>query len=254
MPLKPDELDKDGLMQFPMVMGGVVPVVNLPGISPGQLKLDGKTLAEIYLGKITKWNDPAIAALNPGLNLPRQGDRAGPSLGRVGHHLHLHPLPVERDARIRRRRSARTPRSSSRAGSAARATRASRRSPARTDGAIGYVEYAYALQNKLTYALLQNNDGAFVAPTVKAFQAAAANADWAKAPGFYLLLTNQPGKDSWPITGATFILMHKEQDKPERRAAGARLLRLGLPQRWRSWPRASTTCRCRRQWSATCRG
>ncbi len=214
MPLKPDVLAKDGLMQFPTVMGGVVPVVNLKGIGPGQLKLDGKTLSQIYLGKIAKWNDPAIVALNPGLSLPdkaiapiHRSDGSGTNF--IFTH-YLSSVDPEFASTIGENTSVEFP-----SGIGGKGNEGVAAISARTDGAIGYVEYAYALQNKLPNVLLRNNDGAFVAPDSKAFQAAAANADWAKAPGFYQLLTGQPGQASWPITGATFILLHNQQTKPE---------------------------------------
>jgi len=214
MPLEPDVLEKAGLQQFPMVMGGVVPVINLAGIKPGEMKLDGKVLAGMYLGTITKWNDPAIAALNPGVTLPdkaiatvHRSDGSGTNF--IFTH-YLSSIDPEFKAKIGENTSVEFPGGLGGKGNEGVAALAGR-----TDGAIGYVEYAYALQNKMTYALLKNKDGDFVAPDSKAFQAAAANADWAKAPGFYLLLTGQPGKDSWPITGATFILMHHNQEKPE---------------------------------------
>ena len=214
MPLKPDDLDKNGLQQFPMVMGGVVPVVNLAGIQPGQLKLDGKVLAGMYLGTINNWNDKAIAALNPGLTLPdkaiatvHRSDGSGTNF--IFTH-YLSSIDADFKAKIGENTSVEFSGGLGGKGNEGVAAIASR-----TDGAIGYVEYAYALQNKMTYAQLQNHDGNFVSPEAKTFQAAAANADWSKAPGFYLLLTDQPGKDSWPITGATFILMHHAQDKPD---------------------------------------
>jgi phosphate transport system substrate-binding protein len=214
MPLKPADLEKAGLTQWPMVMGGVVPVVNLQGVQPGQLKLNGKLLADIYLGKVTKWNDPAIASLNSGLKLPDQAiapvyrsDGSGTTF--IFTH-YLSEVSPEWKEKIGENTSVQFPTGIGGKGNEGVSAMASR-----TSGAIGYVEYAYAKQNKLTYALLQNHDGQFVTPETKSFQAAAANADWAKAQDFYLLLTNQPGKDSWPITGATFILMHKQQTKPD---------------------------------------
>jgi phosphate transport system substrate-binding protein len=214
MPLKPEELDKGGLQQFPMVMGGVVPVVNLQGIAPGQLKLDGPVLAGMYLGTITKWNDKAIAALNPGVALPdkavatvHRSDGSGTNF--IFTH-YLSSVAADFKAKVGENTSVEFP-----GGLGGKGNEGVAALTARTDGAIGYVEYAYALQNKMTYALLKNKEGEFVSPNSKTFQAAAANADWSKAPGFYLLLTDQPGKESWPITGATFILMHKEQAKPE---------------------------------------
>jgi phosphate transport system substrate-binding protein len=214
MPLKPADLEKDGLTQFPMVMGGVVPVINVPGIAAGQLKLDGKVLADIYLGKITKWNDPAIAALNSGLKLPDlaiapvyRSDGSGTTF--IFTHYLSEVSPEWKD-KVGENTSVQFPTGLGGKGNEGVSAMASR-----TTGAIGYVEYAYAKQNKLTYALLRNKDGQFVSPDSAAFRAAAANADWSKAQDFNLLLTNQPGKDSWPITGATFILMHKQQSKPE---------------------------------------
>jgi phosphate transport system substrate-binding protein len=214
MPLKPADLEKDGLTQFPMVMGGVVPVINVPGISAGQLKLDGKVLADIYLGKITKWNDPAIAALNSGLKLPDlaiapvyRSDGSGTTF--IFTH-YLSEVSPEWKNKVGENTSVQFPSGIGGKGNEGVSAMASR-----TVGAIGYVEYAYAKQNKLTYALLRNKDGEFVSPDSAAFRAAAANADWSKSQDFYLLLTNQPGKESWPITGATFILLHKQQSKPE---------------------------------------
>ena len=214
MPLKPADLEKDGLTQFPMVMGGVVPVINVPGIAAGQLKLDGKVLADIYLGKIAKWNDPAIAALNPGLKLPElaiapvyRSDGSGTTF--IFTH-YLSDVSPEWKDKVGENTSVQFPSGIGGKGNEGVSAMASR-----TVGAIGYVEYAYAKQNKLTYALLRNKDGEFVSPASAAFRAAAANADWSKTQDFYLLLTNQPGKDSWPITGATFILLHKQQSKPE---------------------------------------
>ena len=214
MPLKPADLEKDGLTQFPMVMGGVVPVINVPGITAGQLKLDGKALADIYLGKIAKWNDPAIAALNSGLKLPDlaiapvyRSDGSGTTF--IFTHYLSEVSPEWKD-KVGENTSVQFPTGLGGKGNEGVSAMASR--PA---GAIGYVEYAYAKQNKLTYTLLRNKDGQFVSPDSTAFRAAAANADWSKAQDFNLLLTNQPGKDSWPITGATFILMHKQQNKPD---------------------------------------
>jgi phosphate transport system substrate-binding protein len=214
MPLKPDMLEKDGLVQWPMVMGGVVLVVNLPGVQPGQMKLDGKAVAGMYLGRITKWNDPAIAALNPGLTLPdkaiatvHRSDGSGTNF--IFTH-YLSSVDPEFQSKIGENTSVEFP-----TGLGGKGNEGVAALTGRTDGAIGYIEYAYALQNKMTYTLLRNKDGEFVAPDSKTFQAAAANADWSKAPGFYVLLTDQPGKESWPITGATFILLHRQQTKPQ---------------------------------------
>src|SRR5437762_7314837 len=213
MPLKPEDLDKNGLVQWPQIMGGVVLVINLKGIGPGQLTLDGKTVAGMYLGKIAKWNDPAIAALNSGVTLPdkavatiHRSDGSGTNF--IFTH-YLSSIDPEFADKIGENTSVEFP-----GGLGGKGNEGAAALTTRTDGAIGYIEYAFAQQNKLTYTLLRNRDGEFVAPNSKTFQAAA-NTDWSKAPGFYLLLTDQPGKDSWPITGASFILMHRQQAKPE---------------------------------------
>ena len=214
MPLKPEELEKNGLMQFPAVMGGVVPVINVPGITAGQLKLDGKVLADIFLGKITKWNDPALMALNVGTKLPNEtitvvhrSDGSGTTFIFTNY---LSKVSPEWKSAVGEGTAV-----SWKAGTGGKGNEGVASYVQRIKNSIGYVEYAYALQNKMTYAQLKNHDGQFVKPDDTSFKAAAANADWEKAPGFYELLTNEPGKESWPITGATFILMHKTQDKPE---------------------------------------
>jgi phosphate transport system substrate-binding protein len=215
MPLKPEVLEKDGLTQFPPVIGGEVMVVNLPGIQPGQMTLDGPTIAAIYLGKITMWNDPAIAKLNPGLTLPataiavvHRSDGSGTTFIFTDY---LSKVSPEWKAAVGEGTAVQWP-----AGLGGKGNEGVSAIASRTLGGIGYVEYAYALQNKLTHTKLINHDGVTLGPSIAAFQAAAANADWQAAPGFYLILTNQPGKDTWPITGATFILMHKKQDQPDR--------------------------------------
>jgi phosphate transport system substrate-binding protein len=197
-----------------MLMGGIVPVVNLPGIRPGQLMLDGKVLAGMYLGTIAKWNDKAIAALNPGLTLPdkaiatvHRSDGSGTNF--IFTH-YLSSIDPEFKEKIGENTSVEFP-----GGLGGKGNEGVAALTSRTEGAIGYVEYAYALQTKMTYTLLRNHDGAFVSPNSTTFQAAAVNANWSKAPGFYLLLTDQPGKGSWPITGATFILMQKQQRRLE---------------------------------------
>jgi phosphate transport system substrate-binding protein len=214
MPLKPGDLEKNGLQQFPPVIGGEVMVINLPGIAAGQLVLDGPTIADIYLGKIAKWNDPAIAKLNPGLKLPALGiavvHRSDGSGTTFIFTDYLSKVSPEWQDKVGEDTSVEWP-----AGLGGKGNEGVAAITARTAGAIGYVEYAYALQNHLVHAKLINRDGATLEPSSKVFQAAAANADWKKAPGFYLILTDQPGKESWPITGATFILMHQKQDKPE---------------------------------------
>ena len=213
-PLTIENLEKEGLVQFPMVMGGVVPVYKLDGIKPGEIRLTGPVLADIYLGKITKWNAPAIAALNKGVKLPDQditvvarSDGSGTTFIFTNY---LSKVSPEWKDKVGNNTSVKWATGVSGKGNEGVAAYVQRLS-----GSIGYVEYAYALQNKMSYALLQNKDGVFVGPDDKTFRAAAANADWSKAPGFNLMLTDQPGKESWPLTGATFILMHKKQDKPE---------------------------------------
>jgi phosphate transport system substrate-binding protein len=215
MPLSPAELDKAGLMQFPPVIGGEVMVVNLPGIQSGQMTLDGPTIADIYLGKITKWNDPAIGKLNPGLKLPdtsiavvHRSDGSGTTFIFTNYLSKFSPVWKDK---VSEGTSVEWP-----VGLGGKGNEGVAALTSRTAGAIGYVEYAYALQNKMVHAKLINRDGATLEPSSRVFQAAAANADWKSAPGFYLILTDQTGKESWPITGATFILMYKRQDQPER--------------------------------------
>ena len=208
-PLKADDLAASGLEQWPMVMGGIVPVVNLTGVKSGDLVIDGPTLAKIYLGTITNWNDPAIKALNAKVALPdlaiaviHRADGSGTTFNFTDY---LSKVSPDWQSKIGESTSVEWP-----VGIGAKGNDGVANNVAGTNGAIGYVEYAYAKQNKLTYADMVNKDGKTVAPTVEAFQAAAANADWAKAPGFYLILSDQPGADSWPMTAATFILMYKK--------------------------------------------
>ncbi len=213
-PLSVEELSKIGLTQFPMVMGGVVPVINVPGIKAGELKLTGALIADIYLGKITQWNDGAIAKLNPDVKLPDQkitvvGRSDGSGTTFIFTH-YLAKVSAEWKAKVGNDKSVAWP-----AGVGGKGNEGVASYVQRIKGAIGYVEYAYALQNKMTYSLLQNKDGKFVKPDSESFKAAAANADWAHTPGFNLMLTDQPGATSWPITGATFILLYKNQEKPE---------------------------------------
>lgn len=210
-PLKDEELAKKGLVQFPTVIGGVVPVVNIKGIAPGQIKLSGQVLGDIYLGKITSWSDAAIKALNPGVNLPdaqiapvRRADGSGTSFIFTNY---LSKVNEEWKSKVGEGTAVNWP-----TGAGGKGNEGVAAFVGRLPNSIGYVEYAYVKQNKLTYVQLQNADGAFVSPDDDAFKAAAAGADWSKS--FYQILTNQKGKESWPITGATFILMHKAQDKP----------------------------------------
>ena len=211
MPLKDEELAADGLMQFPTVIGGVVPVVNIKGIQPGQIKLTGQLLGDIYLGKITKWNDPALVALNPGVPLPdaaisvvRRADGSGTTFLFTNY---LSKVNAEWKAKAGEGTAVNWP-----TGAGGKGNEGVSAFVMRLPNSIGYVEYAYAKQNKMSHVLMKNRDGNFVAPDDANFKAAAAGAEWNKS--FYQVLTEQPGKDAWPLTGATFILMHKTQDKP----------------------------------------
>ena len=210
-PLTDEELAKGGMIQFPTVIGGVVPVVNIAGVGPGQIKLTGQVLGDIYLGKITKWNDPALTALNPGVALPaeaispvRRADGSGTSFIFTNY---LSKTNADWKAKVGEGTAVNWPTGAGGKGNEGVAAFVNR-----LPNSIGYVEYAYVKQNKMNYAQMQNKEGAFVSPDDTAFKAAAAGADWSKS--FYQVLTDQPGKESWPITGATFILMHKTQDKP----------------------------------------
>jgi phosphate transport system substrate-binding protein len=213
-PLKPEELSASGLVQFPMIMGGVVPAVNVAGVESGQLKLDGKTLADIFLGEITSWNDEQIAKLNPDVALPdeaiavvHRSDGSGTTFLFTDYLAKTSPSWKEQ---IGSDASVQWP-----VGIGAKGNEGVANNVQRTEGAIGYVEYAYALQNDLPYALMINQAGNAVEPTSESFQAAASHADWANAEGFYVILTDQPGDDSWPITGASFILMYEQPDDPK---------------------------------------
>ena len=214
MPLKPEELKEAGLVQFPMIIGGVVPVVNLTGVKPGELVLDGPTIASIYLGEITKWNDARIKKLNPKVNLPAQAIapvyRSDGSGTNFLFSNYLSKVSPTFQSTIGANASVQWP-----VGIGAKGNEGVANMTTQTGGAIGYVEYAYAKQNNMTYVKLHNHDGKVVAPQAETFQAAAANADWAKAEGYYLILTDQAGVQSWPLTGASFILMHREVKEPE---------------------------------------
>ena len=209
MPLKPDDLQAAGLLQFPMVIGGVVPVVHIKGIEGGQLHLDGATVASIYLGDITQWDDPQIKRLNPKLNLPNTAIapvyRSDGSGTNFLFSDYLSKASPKFKSNIGANTSVQWP-----AGIGAKGNEGVANMTTQTDGAIGYVEYAYAKQNKMAYTLLTNKAGAAVAPSADSFQAAAANADWAHSDGYYLILTDQAGAKSWPITGASFILVYKQ--------------------------------------------
>ena len=212
-PLKPEDLDKNGLMQFPTVIGGVVPVINVAGIADGTLKLDGETLANIYLGKITQWNDPALVAMNKDIKLPAESitvvHRADGSGTTFIFTNYLSKASPEWKSTVGEGTAV-----SWKAGTGGKGNEGVASYVQRIKGSIGYVEYAYALQNKMNTVQMKNRDGNFVEPGETSFKAAAGNANWEAAPGFYEILTDEPGKDSWPISGATFILMHKMQEKP----------------------------------------
>lgn len=215
MPLKPADLEEAGLMQFPAIMGGVVPIVNLEGVAPGQMKMTPEVLANIYMGKITKWNDAKISALNPGVKLPdaditvvHRSDGSGTTFLWTNF---LSQTNADFKSMVGAGTAVKWP-----AGVGGKGNEGVAANVQRIKGSIGYVEYAYAHKNKLSHTQLQNHDGNFVQPDDTSFKAAAAGADWAGTPGMEVVLTNQPGKASWPITGASFILMHKSQASAER--------------------------------------
>jgi phosphate transport system substrate-binding protein len=220
-PLKGADLDKYGLAQFPMVMGGIVPVVNLDGIKPGDLVIDGPTLAKIFLGEIKSWNEPAIAKLNPDAKLPNQAiaivHRSDGSGTTYNFAYYLAEVSADWKSKVGVNTSVQWP-----VGIGAKGNEGVANNVANTKGAIGYVEYAYAKQNKLTYTKMVNKAGKTVAPTSEAFQAAAANADWKSQPGYGVILANQPGDQSWPMTAATWILIYKQ---PQDAAATASALK-----------------------------
>ena len=210
MPLKQEELDKEGLMQFPAIIGGVVPIVNIDGVAAGQLKLTSDVIADIYMGKITKWDHPSITAINPGVKLPNanisvvhRSDGSGTTFIWTNW---LSKTNQEWADKIKDGTAVRWP-----TGVGGKGNEGVSAVVQQLKNSIGYVEYAYAKRNKIPHAQVKNRDGNFVQPSDDTFKAAAANADWNSAPGMYLLLTDQKGKDAWPITGASFILMHKQQ-------------------------------------------
>ena len=211
MPQTDEVLKSKGQVQFPTVIGGVVPVINVKGINPGQMKLNGQVLGDIYLGKITRWNDAAIKALNPSLPLPdaaisqvRRADGSGTTFIFTNY---LSKVNAEWKAKVGEGTAVNWP-----IGAGGKGNEGVAAFVSRLPNSMGYVEYSYVKQNKLNYVQMQNSSGAFVSPDDTAFKAAAAGADWNKT--FYHILTNQPGKDAWPISGATFVLMHAKQDKP----------------------------------------
>ena len=217
MPLKDEELAADGLIQFPTVTGGVVPVINVAGVKPGQLKLTGSVLADIYVGKITKWNDPEITALNAGVTLPdatistvHRADGSGTSFIFTNY---LSKVNADWKSKVGEGAAVNWPAN----GVGGKGNEGVAQYVQRLPNSIGYVEYAYAKQNKMDFVSMKNQAGSFVEPDDSTFKAAAAGADWSKT--YYQVLTDEPGKDAWPITGATFVLMHKAQDKPIQGAA-----------------------------------
>lgn len=218
-PMKDDELAKNGLFQFPTVVGGVVAAINLPGVKPGQLTLSGPVLADIYLGKLKKWNDPEIAALNPNLKLPdtdiavvRRADGSGTSF--IWTH-YLSQMSPDWKSKVGEGTTVKWP-----TGTGGKGNDGVAAFVQRLPGAIGYVEWAYAKQNRMVYSAIKNQSGTVVQPGIDTFKAAAASADWSKS--FYQILTNEPGKDAWPVVGATFVLLHAVQQKP---AQGAETLK-----------------------------
>src|SRR5215510_14169284 len=213
MPLKGDQLTKDGLAQFPTVLGGVVPVINVEGVKPGELVLDGVTLAKIYLGEIKTWNDPAITKLNANVKLPAQpivivhrSDGSGTTYLFTDY---LSKVSADWKSKVGANTAVEWP-----GGIGAKGNEGVANNVAQTKGSIGYVEYAYAKQNKLIYANMVNKDGKVVTPSSETFQAAAANADWNSKPGYGVILANQPGATSWPMTAATWILLYKKPQDP----------------------------------------
>ena len=212
-PLSGKELDEIGLAQFPMVMGGIVPVINLEGIKPGELVIDGPTLAKIFMGEVKAWNDPAIVKLNPSVKLPSQAiavvHRSDGSGTTFNFATYLSDVSPDWKSNVGANTSVEWP-----VGIGAKGNEGVANNVGNTKGSVGYVEYAYALQNKLTYTKMVNKAGKTVAPTSEAFQAAAANADWKSQPGYGVILANQPGDKSWPMTAATWILVYKHPVDP----------------------------------------
>src|SRR5690554_1853105 len=213
-PMKAADLEQHNLLQFPAIIGGVVPVVNVEGIKPGELKLSGAVLADIFLGKIKKWDDPAIKQMNPGLSLPsadivvvHRSDGSGTTFGWTNYLSKVSPAWKET---VGEGKAVKWP-----TGQGGKGNEGVAAYVRQLKNSIGYVEYAYAKQNQLSWTQLKNQDGQFVQPSQEAFAAAAANADWKSAPGMGVVLTNEPGAESWPVTSASFILMQKKQEKPE---------------------------------------
>jgi phosphate transport system substrate-binding protein len=227
MPLKPEELQAAGLAQFPIVIGGVVPVVNLQGLKPGELKFTGLALADVYLGKITKWNDPAIASINPGIKLPDQkitvvhrSDGSGTTFNWADY---LSKVSDEWKNKVGAGTSVNWPTGVGGKGNEGVAAYVNQ-----IKGSIGYVELTYALQNKMAYTAVKNKDGQFVEPTLESFQAAAASADWNSQPDFYYVITDAPGKNSWPIAGTVFVMMYKQPKDAARSKEGLEFFKWAL--------------------------
>ncbi|MBS0306483.1 MAG: phosphate ABC transporter substrate-binding protein PstS [Proteobacteria bacterium] len=227
MPLADAELQRDGLMQFPMVIGGIVPVVNIAGIAAGQLRLTGAVLGDIYLGRITRWNDAAITMLNPGLALPdaaiapvRRADASGTTFGFTNY---LSKVNGEWKSRVGEGAAVDWP-----SGAGGKGNEGVAAFVQRLPNSIGYVEYTYASANRLAHVLLRNRAGAYPEPDASTFRAAAAGADWSRT--FHQILTDQPGKDAWPITSATFVLMHHVPDRPAQAASALKFFEWSFAQ------------------------
>ena len=229
MPLKPEELQASGLAQFPLVVGGVVPVVNIEGVKPGQMKFTGVLLADIYLGKVKKWNDPAIASLNPDLKLPDQNitvvHRVDPSGTTFNWVNYLSKVSEEWKSKIGEGASVAWP-----TGVAGKGNDGVAMQVNYIKGAIGYVELSYATQKQMSFAQLKNKAGQFVVPSMESFQAAASSADWTKQPDFYQVITDAPGKEAWPIAATVFVLMHKQPKDPTQAAGALEFFRWALQQ------------------------
>ena len=249
MPLTVAQLEKDGFAQWPMIMGAIVPVVNVEGVKAGEMVLDGETLANIYLGKITKWDDPAIKKLNPKLNLPSAAiavvHRADGSGTTFNFTDYLSKVSADWKSKVGSGTAVEWP-----VGVGAKGNEGVSGNVGQTKNSIGYVEYAYAKQNKLTYTAMVNKAGKTVQPTDEGFKAAAANADWAHAPGYYLILTDQPGDKSWPIVGLD-LRPDAQGCRPTRRRPPRPSSSSSSPSRRAArWPKTSTTFRCRTRWSS----
>ena len=250
-PLPGKELDESGLVQFPMVMGGIVPVVNVEGIKPGELVIDGPTLAKIFLGEIKAWNDPAIAKLNSSLKLPAQAiavvHRSDGSGTTYNFAYYLAEISADWKTKVGFNTSVEWP-----VGIGAKGNEGVANNVAQTKGSVGYVEYAYAKQNKLTYTKMVNKDGKTVMPTSATFQAAAANANWSSVPGYGVILANQPGVESWPMTAATWILVYKKPQDPAATAEALKFFAWSYAKGGKM-ARSSTTSQCRRTSSTASR-